>query len=91
MKITIGLKDGSIIYAETLQEEMIHLKPLNENDWLVTKDTIVPYSNIRFIKRIEDKKDIVLDVGNIKQEGLNVNDLMKNMIETSHKMINNQI
>ncbi|PPA87678.1 hypothetical protein C4A75_00210 [Brevibacillus laterosporus] len=92
MKIKIGLKDGFTIYTETFQEGMAFLKPMDEKDWLVTKDAVVPFKNIEYIKRIKDKSEttgcekITYNIGNIKSDKeIPINNLAESIVEKIQK------
>ncbi|MGG0793686.1 hypothetical protein ABE137_06730 [Brevibacillus laterosporus] len=73
MRIKIGLKDGASIYTETLKEGLAFLKPMDEKDWLVTKEAVVPYRNIEYIKLIADKNEVTIhENGDVTLKGDNI-------------------
>ncbi|MFB0830781.1 hypothetical protein ACEU2D_14355 [Brevibacillus laterosporus] len=99
MRIRIGLKDGTAIYTETLEEGMAFLKPMDEKDWLVTKEAVVPYRNIEFIKLIADKNevtihengDVTLKSDNIKfDKEISASSLAESIVEKIQKRNNDQ-
>ncbi|MBG9773032.1 hypothetical protein [Brevibacillus laterosporus] len=71
MKILI--EDGSTVCAETYQNKTIYLKPKSDNSWLVTKEAVVPYRNIEYIKLIADKNEVTIhENGDVTLKGDNI-------------------